>query len=124
MKTKLYLLVITFIAFTLSTYSIAGDKGEVGSGGLTIQTMRAKIYSPISTDIQHDNINAYFNINCGIISASIKNEYQSVIYKKTIDTNLETSLKINISNLPEGTYTLIFTNSNGVLIKSEKFTID
>lgn len=130
MKTKILLLSFALIASLSSAFALLklGD-GGMGSGGMQFQmqmsSRMAFVAPPVMTVITpKSDITIIFNKNMGVVYTTIKRNTGMAISRSRVDTSLDTSLEINIANLPRGSYTLVVTDKLGATIKSEKFTVD
>lgn len=126
MKIKALLLSAAIIASVASVFSVVKkqDGGDVGTGGIQIYSQKALLPSVTTVITAKSDIEIVFTEDMGIVNAAIKNNTGLTISRLKADTSVDTDMHINISNLPGGSYTLIITNLQGIIIKSEVFTVD
>ena len=58
-------------------------------------------------------VNVYFHQNFGNVNITIMSESGSVVYNNTVNTAVQKTFSIPLSNTSSGNYTLILDNANG-----------
>ncbi|MDL2215189.1 DUF3244 domain-containing protein [Dysgonomonas sp. OttesenSCG-928-M03] len=122
MKTKINLLILLSVILSFPVFS-APDKGETIGGGVMVMSVRMKVSQVMIYITERDCVEAYFTANKGIVNATVTNNMGVELYSKKVDTSSEDSLNINISNLPEGSYLVMFTDATGMVLGSKSFDV-
>lgn len=100
----------------------AGGPGETGP---IFPMARMMSVSPVTVTVTDDvNLDILFRSSVGAVVVAIKDEAGVVHYVKSVDTTETTSLSVDISMLPPGTYTISFTNADKTLNKYGTFEVN
>ncbi|HMM01935.1 MULTISPECIES: DUF3244 domain-containing protein [unclassified Dysgonomonas] len=100
----------------------AGGPGETGP---IFPMARMFSVSPVTVTVTDDvNLDILFRSSVGAVVVAIKDEAGVVHYVKSVDTTETTSLSVDISMLPPGTYTISFTNADKTLNKYGTFEVN
>jgi len=118
MKVKVFLLTLLIAATSLTVISKEGDPRK--GGGVKVQ----QLIIPVFTFIEDTDVYVFFNKDIGVVDINIKNEYSNIVYSKTVNTETEQELMINISNLPAGTYTFTVEGNENQVYTYELFTLE
>jgi hypothetical protein len=68
---------------------------------------------PIHASINSYNLNAEFLSNLGVISVEVYSASGSLVYQNNVNTQIQQSISINISDWDSGVYKIRFVNSDG-----------
>ena len=60
-----------------------------------------------------NSVQVYFHQNFGNVNITIMSESGSVVYNNTVNTAVQKTFSIPLSNTSSGNYTLILDNANG-----------
>jgi len=111
MKVKFFLLSLLMVMTTINAFSKDSPPPGKGQGTYSIT-------NEISIDIDENDLVVYFNQDIGEIEIKISNALNVDVYIKIVDSATTDNITINVGKLPEGTYNLIFKDSEGNVIKS------
>ncbi len=96
-----------------------------GETGPIFPMARMLSVSPVTVTVTDDvNLNILFRTSTGRVAVTIKDEAGVVHYVKNVGTSETTSLSVDISMLPAGTYTISFTNADKTLNKFGTFEVN
>lgn len=89
-----------------SKITLEGDFEDIGINS---------IKNPIDAFLLQDFIMAEFNKDLGIVHISITDKHDKTLIELSIDTSIKTVEYIQILGLTPGKYSIVFSNSNGMM---------
>lgn len=83
-----------------------GQQPRVLSSPMKTASMTSVTYYPVWADLSQDYLSVFFDKPIGIAQISIQDQFGSVVYQETIDTNTTLESLIDTGNWDDGTYVL------------------
>lgn len=121
---KKFLFVLTILT-TVSFYAFSDGIGDGGREGLHVRSFASRIViAPIETNVENDVIETYFNTDLGVVNIVVTNDRRMTFIQKNVDTAVEKTSTINVSNLPAGLYTVSYKDNSGNVIKLQSLKKD
>jgi len=99
------------------------SKKKIELKGFLLANQPRSVFSPIEAFINISELDIDFLSDVGSIDVVVYDEAVNVVYQKTVDTNTEKHLSIDISAWEEGNYTIRFINSEDRFMYGE-FEVD
>ena len=120
MKTKKLLLLIAFFAsiFTVFPAEVAQTNEIIitGSSGTPNGPPRVPAAQSLEAYIDLDVITVYFLNDLGNATITITSETGETVYQNSVPTEYGICETIDLLDLPEGSYTITFTNSGSLYL--------
>ena len=119
-KTKKLLLLIAFFAsiFTVFPAEVAQTNEIIitGSSGTPNGPPRVPAAPSLEAYLDLDVITVYFLNDLGNATITITSETGETVYQNSVPTEYEICETIDLLDLPEGSYTITFTNSGSLYL--------
>ena len=120
MKTKKLLLLIAFFAsiFTVFPAEVAQTNEIIitGSSGTPNGPPRVPAAPSLEAYLDLDVITVYFLNDLGNVAITITSETGETVYQNSVPTEYGICETIDLLDLPEGSYTITFTNSGSLYL--------
>lgn len=82
-------------------------------GDLSNPGIRSVLPTPIQAMIGSNYLNAYFLYNVGDINVEVHNSSGELIYETSVDTSIQSSISIDVTEWNSGKYEIRFVNTIG-----------
>lgn len=83
------------------------------AGDISNPGIRSILPTPIQATIGSNYLNAYFLYNVGDINVEVYNSSGELIYQTSVDTSIQSSISIDVTEWNTGLYEIRFVNTSG-----------